>query len=127
MGCCSSICYKYTKNNKNKTKLAFKSDIGILKHTKAYISPKFKSLLWDHYITNILGDVEGVKCPTCHIYIKHKPNIIYKDQFICGHVIAEANGGQLTIENCRPICFHCNVRMGTKPIQLPVVYTINDI
>lgn len=32
----------------------------------------------------------------------------------CGHVIAEANGGELTIQNLRPICSPCNLSMGTR-------------
>ena len=32
----------------------------------------------------------------------------------CGHVIAEHNGGNLTVENLRPICGSCNSSMGTQ-------------
>lgn len=35
-------------------------------------------------------------------------------KFECGHVVAEALGGQSTIENLRPICKDCNLSMGTK-------------
>lgn len=30
-----------------------------------------------------------------------------------GHIKAEANGGAATVENLRPVCQHCNLRMGT--------------
>jgi hypothetical protein len=36
------------------------------------------------------------------------------DNFHCGHVLAEANEGELSIENLRPLCQHCNLSMGTK-------------
>lgn len=36
------------------------------------------------------------------------------DNFECGHVISEKNGGQATIGNLRPICSTCNKSMGTK-------------
>ena len=32
----------------------------------------------------------------------------------CGHVNSEANGGDLSIQNLRPICSGCNKSMGTK-------------
>ena len=32
----------------------------------------------------------------------------------CGHVNPVANGGSDDIENLRPICHQCNIRMTTK-------------
>lgn len=38
--------------------------------------------------------------------------------FNCGHIIAEANGGEVTVSktvsNLKPICQNCNSSMGTK-------------
>ena len=34
--------------------------------------------------------------------------------FSCGHVIAEANGGELKLNNLKPICMSCNSSMGTQ-------------
>ena len=34
--------------------------------------------------------------------------------FNCGHIIAEANGGELIVSNLKPICQNCNSSMGTK-------------
>jgi hypothetical protein len=34
--------------------------------------------------------------------------------FVCGHIIAEANGGEITIENLLPICVPCNNSMFTE-------------
>ena len=34
--------------------------------------------------------------------------------FNCGHIIAEANGGETIIDNLKPICQNCNSSMGIK-------------
>ena len=34
--------------------------------------------------------------------------------FNCGHIIAEANGGNTIVSNLKPICQNCNSSMGTK-------------
>ena len=33
--------------------------------------------------------------------------------FSCGHIIAEANGGELKLDNLKPICGSCNSSMNT--------------
>ena len=33
--------------------------------------------------------------------------------FHCGHIISEANGGEIKLDNLRPICHSCNSSMGT--------------
>jgi hypothetical protein len=38
-------------------------------------------------------------------------------EFHCGHVIAEANGGTMQIDNLRPICAGCNLSMGTQDMN----------
>ena len=40
-------------------------------------------------------------------------NMISVENFECGHVIAHKNGGNINIENLRPICSCCNKSMGT--------------
>lgn len=32
----------------------------------------------------------------------------------CGHIVAQVNGGESSLENLRPICSSCNKSMGTK-------------
>jgi len=39
------------------------------------------------------------------------------NDFHCGHVIAEAKGGETVIENLRPICKKCNLSMGTDNLN----------
>ncbi len=34
--------------------------------------------------------------------------------FVCGHIIAEANGGELKLDNLKPICVSCNSSMGVQ-------------
>lgn len=34
--------------------------------------------------------------------------------FECGHVVSEKNNGNITIDNLRPVCSHCNKSIGTK-------------
>ena len=55
-----------------------------------------------------LGEVFKDKCFCCKI------NTITILNFHCGHIISEANGGQIVLSNLRPICSACNYGMGTK-------------
>ena len=43
-----------------------------------------------------------------------KSTDITQMSFNCGHVIAEANGGETIVSNLKPICQNCNSSMGTK-------------
>lgn len=71
---------------------------------KKAIPKAMKRLVWDTYIGE---DVGKAKCLCCnHSYIR-------QIEFHCGHVIAEANGGKITLENLRPICAQCNLSMRT--------------
>jgi len=81
-------------NKKNKTK-------------KQRIPPILKKNVWLKYIGN---KVES-KCLCCN------DNIISLTSFHCGHIIAEVNGGKLTIENMRPICGSCNSSMGSQNMK----------
>ena len=49
------------------------------------------------------------KCYCCDIEEVH-----ITKSWHCGHVKAEHNGGNLTVENLRPICGSCNSSMGTQ-------------
>ncbi len=39
---------------------------------------------------------------------------IDRECFQCGHIKAEANGGNCLLDNLRPICSACNLYMGTR-------------
>lgn len=72
------------------------------------IPKHIKTLVWNKYIGR--ETVES-KCLSC------KQEKIDMRNFHCGHVIAEAKGGDLTINNLRPICAPCNLSMGTKSMN----------
>jgi hypothetical protein len=74
------------------------------KKRKKPIPKALKSSVW---IKCIGKEVGMTKCLCCEI------NDISQLNFECGHVLAEANGGQTCLENLRPICSTCNRSMGT--------------
>jgi uncharacterized C2H2 Zn-finger protein len=83
-----------TNTNSNKKKL----------YKKQKIPKVIKDLVWDTYI----GEEKGVgPCYVCSGKINSK-------SFHCGHIVAEACGGKITIENLRPVCATCNGSIGTQ-------------
>lgn len=76
-----------------------------IKTKKKTIPKKLKTEVWNYYMTE---DVGSALCMCC------KKTKITQNNFHCGHVIAEANGGSTTIANLKPICAQCNLSMGTK-------------
>ena len=73
---------------------------GIPKH--------IKTLVWNKYIG---ASVNSTKCLSC------REELISIRSFHCGHVIAEAKGGDSTINNLWPICAPCNSSMGTMSMN----------
>jgi uncharacterized C2H2 Zn-finger protein len=63
-----------------------------------------RQLVWFTYMKDIL---EGL-CQICLL------NLINPFQFTCAHVLAINNGGEDILENLRPICWTCNLSMGTR-------------
>ena len=74
------------------------------KKMKDPISPTLRIRVWDHWY----GKEDTGPCPICNTLIK-----IGKNGFHCGHKISEANGGETKIDNLRPICASCNLKMGS--------------
>lgn len=74
------------------------------KISKKYISPQLRMLVWNRYF----GKSETGLCPICDCKIR-----VGKNGFHCGHIISEANGGETTLDNLRPICPNCNFSMGS--------------
>jgi 5-methylcytosine-specific restriction endonuclease McrA len=72
---------------------------------KKAIPAAIKKLVWNTYIGE---DIGKAKCTCC------KNTDITQMSFNCGHIIAEANGGELIVSNLKPICQNCNSSMGTK-------------
>ena len=72
---------------------------------KKPIPSTVKKLVWN---TNIGEEIGKTKCLCC------KSTDITQMSFNCGHIIAEANGGNTIVSNLKPICQNCNSSMGTK-------------
>lgn len=66
------------------------------------ITPELKNKVWRHHY----GDTNNANCPC--------GEIIYVDNHHCGHIKARAKGGKTCVENLKPICASCNLKMGTK-------------
>ena len=77
--------------------------------TKKKIPQKIKNDSWDKYIGKHIGESPCLCCKTTTIDSKN---------FIAGHVISEKNGGQINIDNIRPICNGCNSSMGTENMDI---------
>jgi hypothetical protein len=75
---------------------------------KKSIPKVVKDLAWNKWVGE---DVARTKCLCCGV------NEIKMSSFHCGHVIAEANGGSMTVENLRPICAACNLSMKTENLD----------
>jgi hypothetical protein len=72
--------------------------------SKQTISKALRAQVWGVY----LGLKNGqAPCFCC------EKTMINQFEFQCGHVVAEARGGETTVENLRPICGLCNQSMGT--------------
>jgi len=74
------------------------------KKRKATIPKSMRIAVWNTYIGETVGKT---KCPICW------QMDITQMNFHCGHVVAEANGGKVSIDNLRPICASCNLSMRT--------------
>ncbi len=81
------------------------TEVKPIKKTKAKIPQAVRTACWDKWI----GREKGVaKCLCCNI------NEISQSNFACGHVVSDHNGGEITVENLKPVCTSCNSSMGTK-------------
>ena len=73
------------------------------KSKKKKITPKLRILVWKKEF----GDENMGKCPLCNVIINNDIN-----GFHCSHIISEFNGGETILENLRPLCSTCNIKMG---------------
>lgn len=90
----------------NIDKIVKKMNLTINKKQK--ISNIFKRQCWDYWIGE---DIGKILCPCCNL------THITQLNFSCGHIIPESKGGELIVENVRPICFNCNSSVGTKNLN----------
>jgi hypothetical protein len=116
-------CRKYPKKNKsfchhhidqnikiNKKLLPKLAEIekdckNIIKPKKQRIPHALKIACWNKNIGEKIGQS---KCFCCKITKIEQLN------FHAGHIISEANGGILHIDNILPICKNCNLSMNTQ-------------
>ncbi len=73
------------------------------KKKKEKIPAAVRKIVWNTYIGK---DNNVGKCLCC------SAEDISNTNFECGHIKSEKNGGEVTIENLRPICGHCNKSIG---------------
>ena len=98
--------YVVTKPAMNADPILTKASARASARTKKKAIPKhIKTIVWDTYI----GADKAIAACCCCLFTE-----ISIRNFHCGHVISEANGGNLTIQNLRPICAPCNLSMGRR-------------
>jgi|LakMenE18May11ns_1017448.scaffolds.fasta_scaffold9865253_2 hypothetical protein len=84
------------------------SDDAIKTKKKKAIPATIKRLVWNTNIGEMIGKS---KCLCCN------STDITQMSFNCGHIVAEANGGDTIVSNLKPICQNCNSSMGTKNME----------
>ena len=74
------------------------------KKKKKPIPVALKRKVWNKWVGE---DTGKAKCMCCQL------TDITQLSFHCGHIVAEAAGGELKVDNLKPICQSCNSSMGT--------------
>jgi hypothetical protein len=88
---------------KEKAKKCKADDAPVKKRAKKEKIPAtLKNILWHKYFETSLTGL----CQCC------KVENISKAIFDAGHIISEANGGKVVLDNLKPICKLCNSSMG---------------
>ena len=99
-----SLPQQLNLNNVNiKTKTDKYKETKIPKKKKEKIPAAVRKIVWNTYIGK---DKNTSKCLCC------SAEDISNTNFECGHIMSEKNGGEVNIENLRPICGHCNKSIG---------------
>lgn len=75
------------------------------KKTKLKIPQSLRIATWKKYVGEEHGKAICLCCKSAEISVF---------TFHCAHVIAECKGGQLTLDNLRPVCPSCNLSMGNQ-------------
>lgn len=77
----------------------------VKKVSKSKIPSAVRKIVWNTYIgkNNVVG-----KCLCCN------SEEITGTNFECGHIKSEKNGGDVSIDNLRPVCSNCNKSIGSK-------------
>lgn len=89
---------------KSKPKVTSDAENSCNKKKKKPIPVALKRMVWNKWIGEALGKSKCLCCKLTEITMLN---------FSCGHIIAEANGGELKLDNLKPICGSCNSSMNT--------------
>lgn len=76
---------------------------------KVKIPATLRNSIWNYYIGS---DLKSGICFCCNT------EAISTANFECGHIKSEKYGGELTIDNLRPVCSLCNKSMGTQNMEI---------
>jgi 5-methylcytosine-specific restriction endonuclease McrA len=82
--------------------------VAVVRKRKKTIPATIRKLVWNTHIGEQIGKA---KCLCCNV------TDITQMSFNCGHIVAEANGGETIVSNLKPICQNCNSSMGTKDMN----------
>jgi hypothetical protein len=99
---------KFCQGKKEKniiTKIQADSEIKKEKQKKKIIPLALRRNVWNKHIGEEIGKTLCLCC---------KLSNISQMNFSCGHIISETNGGEINLENLKPICVSCNSSMGTQ-------------
>jgi len=103
----------YTFGFKNNNFIDYLQDSNILishskfKTIREKLTPKLRKAVWEKEFGNKLKG----KCP---ISICKNEIILEKNGYHCGHIISCKNNGKDELNNLRPICHYCNLKMSSK-------------
>lgn len=95
---------KTTKDTKSKKEKSIQPIKTKRATTKKKIPATVRNAVWNK--SNGAKNKEGT-CDVCN-------EVITFASFHCGHIIAEANGGEVSLTNLKAICGLCNSSMGTS-------------
>lgn len=83
-------------------------DPPLIENKKKAVPKKIRDAVWIEYT----GVTFAGKCYACGVAID------YTTGWHCSHVVAESKGGNISVENLRPCCRHCNLSMGNQNLYV---------
>ena len=84
-----------------------------IRESRKAIPARTKNSVWKLYF----DEEEHGNCFCCDKEICKKASEPTKT-WNCGHVVSDHDGGEITVENMRPVCFTCNQQMKTQNMMV---------
>ena len=84
-----------------------------IRESRKAIPARTKNAVWKLYF----DEEEHGNCFCCDKEICKKASEPTKT-WNCGHVVSDHDGGEITVENMRPVCFTCNQQMKTQNMMV---------